>query len=213
MRSASAVSVHGLAADAASAAREAASSSSFCLRSSCVRVAGGEGQQRWRGGEGKQRSRGAGLVAGASRGGAAAHLLLEEGVGALLALLDVVLVVRGLARERHVPVVEARDAVEVLLGVGLVRHGLEHRLDLLGVVALLDTVLVVAHKDADVVTLVVLVLALAEADHGRRLGRRQVHHVLELEVLQLLLEFLDIKGAEALAAKVGHDDQRVRVGV
>lgn len=99
---------------------------------------------------------------------------------------------------------EARDAVEVLLRVGLIGHALQHRLDLLGLEALLDAVLVVADEDADVVALVVLILALAQADDRRRLGRGQVHHVLKLQVLQLILELLDVKGTEAFAAKVGH---------
>ena len=131
-------------------------------------------------------------------------LLLEEGVRADLALLNVSRIVRRLARERHVPVVEARDALEVLLGVGLVRHRLEHLLDVLRLVALLDAVLVVADEEADVVALVVLILAFAEPDDGRRLGGREVHHVLELEVAELLLELLNVERAEALAAKVWH---------
>ena len=43
-------------------------------------------------------------------------LLLEEGVRADLALLNVGRIVRRLARERHVPVVEARDALEICAG-------------------------------------------------------------------------------------------------
>jgi hypothetical protein len=100
--------------------------------------------------------------------------------------------------------VEARDAVEILLRVGLIGHGFQHRLDLLSLIALLDAVLVVADKDADVVALVVLILALAQAHHRWWLGWCQIHHVLELEVLELLLELLDVKGTKALAAKVGH---------
>mmetsp|Transcript_30981 Transcript_30981/g.100101 ORF Transcript_30981/g.100101 Transcript_30981/m.100101 type:complete len:499 (-) Transcript_30981:21-1517(-) len=134
----------------------------------------------------------------------ALFLLLEKGVSALLALLDVVLVVRRLAGERHVPVVEARDAVEILLRVCLVGHALQHRLDLLRLEALLDAVLIVADEDSDMVALVILILALAQTDDRRWLGGCQIHHVLKLEVLELLLELLDVKGTETFAPKVGH---------
>ena len=131
-------------------------------------------------------------------------LLLEERLRPLAALLDVVLVVRRLARQRHERVVEARRALEVLLGVRLVRHLLEHLLHRLHLGARLRQVLVVADEDAHVVALVVLVLALAQPHDRRRLARRQVHHVLELEVGQLLAELVGVERPEPLAAEVRH---------
>eukprot|EP00964_Phaeocystis_antarctica_P051691 scaffold30172_cov62-Phaeocystis_antarctica.AAC.2 len=90
------------------------------------------------------------------------------------------------------------------LGLGVGRQLLEHHLDLLSLVALLDAVLVVAHEQPDVVALVVLVLALAQAHDARRLGRSEVHHVLELERADLLAQLLEVKRPEALASQVGH---------
>ena len=99
---------------------------------------------------------------------------------------------------------EAGHPLEVLLSVSLVGELLEHHLDILSLVALLDAVLVVAHKHPHVIALVVLVLALTQPHDGGRLGRRQIHHVLELERTDLLAQLLEIKRSEPLASQVGH---------
>ena len=138
------------------------------------------------------------------------RLLLEEGVRADLALLHIGGVVRRLAGQCHVPVVEAWDPFEVLLCVCLVVHRLEHLLHILRLVTLLQAVLIISDKDAYVVALIVLVLALTQADHSGGLAGREVHHVLEFEVGQLILEFVRVVRPEAFAAEVRHHETTMK---